>query len=59
MAELHDGRPRALDEGKAKLARRLKVEGGHQAEEICSILGVGRCTLYSYLGNPNSSEDRS
>jgi|SRR5215212_204436 len=26
------GRPRALDEGKAKLARKLKDEGGHSAE---------------------------
>lgn len=45
----HGGRPRALDEGKAKLARRLKDEGEHSVEEICSILGVGRSTLYRYL----------
>ena len=47
----HGGRPRALDEGKAKLARRLKDEGEHSVEEICSILGVGRSTLYRYLGD--------
>lgn len=46
----HGGRPRALDEGKAKLARRLKDEGEHPVEEICSMLGVGRSTLYRYLG---------
>lgn len=46
----HGGRPSALDEGKAKLARRLKDEGEHSVEEICSMLGVGRSTLYRYLG---------
>ena len=46
----HGGRPRALDDGKAKLARRLKEEGEHSVEEICSRLGVGRSTLYRYLG---------
>lgn len=46
----HGGRPRALDEGKANLARRLKDEGEHSVEEICSMLGVGRSTLYRYLG---------
>jgi DNA invertase Pin-like site-specific DNA recombinase len=46
----HGGRPRALDEGKAKLARRLKDEGEHSVQEICSMLGVGRSTLYRYLG---------
>jgi DNA invertase Pin-like site-specific DNA recombinase len=43
------GRPRALDESKAKLAKRLKAEGEHSVEEICSMLGVGRSTLYRYL----------
>jgi DNA invertase Pin-like site-specific DNA recombinase len=45
----HGGRPRALDEGRTKLARRLKEEGEHSIEEICSMLGVGRSTLYRYL----------
>jgi len=45
----HGGRPRALDENRAKLARRLKEEGEHSVEEICSMLGVGRSTLYRYL----------
>ena len=43
------GRPRALDESKARLARRLKAEGEHSVEELCSMLGVGRSTLYRYL----------
>jgi DNA invertase Pin-like site-specific DNA recombinase len=45
----HGGRPRALDDDKAKLARRLKAEGDHAVGEICSMLGVGRSTLYRYL----------
>ena len=45
------GRPRALDEGKAKLARRLKEEGEHSVGEICQMLGVGRSTLYRYLAD--------
>ena len=46
----HGGRPRAWDENKAKLARRLKGDGEHSVEEICEMLGVGRSTLYRYLG---------
>lgn len=45
------GRPRALDENRAKLARRLKSEDEHSVEGICSMLGVGRSTLYRYLGD--------
>jgi transposase-like protein len=45
----HDGRPRALEDDKAQLARRLKAEGDHSVSEICPMLGVGRSTLYRYL----------
>jgi DNA invertase Pin-like site-specific DNA recombinase len=45
------GRPRALDEGKATLARKLKDESNHSVEEICEMLGVGRSTLYRYLSD--------
>ena len=55
----HGGRPRALDAGKAKLARRLKDESEHSVEEICSMLGVGRSTLYRYLAEDGSKRDRS
>lgn len=51
------GRPRALDENRAKLARRLKEEGEHSVEEICSMLGVGRSTLYRYLGEQDRRRD--
>ena len=45
------GRPRALDEDRARLARKLKEEGDHSVEDICSMLGVGRSTLYRYLND--------
>ena len=40
----HGGRPRALDEGKAKLARRLKEEGEHSVEG--DLLDAGGGTLH-------------
>jgi DNA invertase Pin-like site-specific DNA recombinase len=48
------GRPRALDDSKAKLARRLNAEGEHSVEEICSMLGVGRSTLYGCLAEDDA-----
>ena len=48
------GRPRALDDSKARLARRLDAEGEHSVEEICSMLGVGRSTLYGYLAEDDA-----
>ena len=51
----YGGRPRAFDENRAKLVRRLKGEGKHSVEEICSILGVGRSTLYRYLGEDSEA----
>ena len=50
--------PRALDESKAKLAHRLKDEGEHSVEEICSMLGVSRSTLYRYLGQVDGGGNR-
>jgi DNA invertase Pin-like site-specific DNA recombinase len=55
----HGGRPRSLDEGEAELARRLKAEGGHSVGEICSMLGVGRSTLYRYLKERGGQADAS
>ncbi len=48
------GRPRALDESKARLARRLDAEGEHSVEEICSMLGVGRSSLYGCLAEDDA-----
>lgn len=53
----HGGRPRALDENKAKLARKLKAEGTHSVEEIREMLGVGRSTLYRYLREAEATQD--
>ncbi len=50
-------RPRALDENKAKLARRLKGEAEHSVEEVCQMLGVDRPTLYRYLGEDGRGTD--
>ena len=44
------GRPRALDEKRTELARRLRDEGVHSVEENCAMLGVGTSTLYRCLG---------
>lgn len=49
-------RHRSLHEDKAKLARHLKEEGEHLVEEICSMLGVGRSTLYRYLSEDCGTE---
>ncbi len=44
----HGGRSRALNKNKAWLARRLKDEGEHSMEEICSMLGARN----AYLSRP-------
>lgn len=46
----HDGKLGALDGGKSKLTRRLKYEGEYAVEAISWMLGLGRSTLYKYLG---------
>ena len=48
------GRPRVLDANRRQLARSLKGEGDHSVEEICSMLGVGRSTLYRCLREDES-----
>jgi DNA invertase Pin-like site-specific DNA recombinase len=53
----HGGRPRALDENKAKLARRLKDEAEYSVEGLCEMLGVGRSTVYRYLGEAEKEGD--
>ena len=44
----HVGRPRALPEDKAALARRMRA-AGESVEDIRKALGVGRSTLYRLL----------
>lgn len=48
------GRLRVLDANRTQLARSLKGEGDHSVEAICSMLGVGRSTLYRYLREDES-----
>jgi len=55
----HGGRPRALDENRAKLARKLKWGGEQSVEETNRKLGVVRSTLYRYLAYDDSWVDAS
>lgn len=43
------GRPAKLNADQAALARRMK-DNGETAATICKTLGIGRTTLYRYLG---------
>ena len=43
------GRPAKLNADQAALARRMK-DSGETAATICKTLGIGRTTLYRYLG---------
>ena len=47
------GRPAKLTTEQAALARRMK-DTGETAATICKTLGVGRTTLYRYLGDSGS-----
>ena len=53
------GKPRTLDEGKAKLARRLETEDEHSVDEYCTMSGAGQSKLYRYLqdGHETNAED--
>ena len=53
----HGGRPRALDDNKAKLARGLKDEAEYSVEGLCEMLGVGRSTVYRHLGEAEKEGD--
>ena len=44
------GRPRKLAKAKAQLLYRLYDEREHTITEICTMLGISKPTLYSYLG---------
>lgn len=43
----HTGRPRALDDDQASLARRLR-DGGENISTIATLLGVSRASVYRY-----------
>ena len=44
------GRPQKLSAGQAQLLYQLYDDKKHTLAEICSVLGVGRTTVYKYLG---------
>jgi DNA invertase Pin-like site-specific DNA recombinase len=47
------GRPRAIRNGKATLARRLYDDKSNSIDDICETLGVSRSTLYRYMREEN------
>ncbi|WP_238774485.1 recombinase family protein [Prescottella equi] len=51
------GRPRKMTDSRIRQARKMR-EGGMSQTEIAEVLGVGRTTLYQYLG-PQKQRSRS
>src|SRR4051812_3645060 len=43
------GRPKALSDKKAAMARQLYQDRTHSIDEICKILGISRTTFYRYM----------
>src|SRR3954465_2692981 len=43
------GRPKALSESKAEMARQLYLDRTHSINEICQTLGISRTTFYRYV----------
>ena len=43
------GRPKALSQGKADLARRMYADKHNSVREICKALGITRMTLWRYV----------
>ena len=48
------GRPRRLDPVKLALAVKLHRERNHTVEEICTMMGISKSTLYNYLDKAES-----
>ncbi|WP_373543913.1 recombinase family protein [Chamaesiphon sp.] len=45
------GRPKALDSKKRDLAISLYEGKQHSIKDICDIMGIGKTTLYKYIGD--------
>ena len=43
------GRPKALSQSKAELARRMYADRNNSVNEICKTLGISRMTLWRYV----------
>ena len=50
------GRPRGVDEKKAKLAQTLRDEGSRSVAEICEALGTSPASFYRYTKTNGGSE---
>jgi DNA invertase Pin-like site-specific DNA recombinase len=53
------GRPKALDATKIALAYRLYDEKKHTIKEICRMLGISKPSLYAYLEQRTSVNNKS
>ena len=49
------GRPKAMDEKKAAMARTMHREQSHTVQEICETLRIGKTTFYRYLNADKKS----
>ena len=47
------GRPSKLDAKRQALAVKLYQEKQHSIDEVCSMFGISRPTLYAYIGRDN------
>ncbi|MBB61624.1 recombinase family protein [Stutzerimonas balearica] len=52
------GRPKRLDPAKLALALKLHRERNHTVEEICTMMGISKSTLYNYLDKAESDGGR-
>jgi DNA invertase Pin-like site-specific DNA recombinase len=43
------GRPKALSQNKAEMARRMYADRNNSVNEICKTLGISRMTLWRYV----------
>jgi DNA invertase Pin-like site-specific DNA recombinase len=52
------GRPKLLDSKKQELAFELYEGKKHSIKDICSLVGIGKTSLYKYLGDAESRKLR-
>ncbi len=52
----YGGRPRIMDTQKINMAKSLLVDPENTVADVCSILGVSRATLYSYINRTQSDD---
>lgn len=52
------GRPKVMNPAKVRNARSLMADPENSVDDVCSILGVSRSTLYKYLREEDDGEER-